>query len=267
MLASVMAACTRPGEAVTADYHLPAESEWRDHGLIFTAGEAGEWDAYLYGGFTATVVKKNGSTFLYYQGASGYRTEPDETVTGRAIGVATSVDGLTFVKAAENPVLTWFPTAEDGEEGATSGAAVMDDAGTVVLFYGANTAINASLVNADGRLARSANGLHFTDEGIVLDHHDRALWAAGDELFPIMAIHDDGQWFVFYLPNGGLAGRHLGVAWGPAPDRLNESSAVRHGLGRIGAWGTAGYAEIGDDLYAVFLNDVARAIIEVRLLQ
>jgi len=34
----------------------------------------GEWDYYLWGGFAFSVIKKDDTYFLYYQGSSDYRT-------------------------------------------------------------------------------------------------------------------------------------------------------------------------------------------------
>ena len=252
--------------SLRADTHLPipVQSDWTDHGLILKAGALGEWDYQLFGGFTATAVKKNGIYYLYYQGARGYRTTGDETVTWRAIGVATSSDGINFIKSSNNPIITWFPN-DNGEEGAVSGGATLDGNGEIVLYYGANTEQSATLVNADGRLATSVEGLNFTDRGVVLDHKDGSVWGSGDELFPIIAFHDAGQWFVYYIPNGTLQRRQLGVAWGNSRDDLTNSSGARSGFRAIPVWGTGGYAKISPQTYALFLNDVTKSKIEVRI--
>jgi hypothetical protein len=245
-------------------FPVPAQSDWTDYGPIFEAGEPGEWDHYLWGGFAGTAVKVGGTYFLYYQGASDYRTSYDETVLWRAIGVATSSDGVSFQKYEHNPVLTWFPS-DNGEEGAVSGSAVLADDGALVLLYGANTEESATLVNADARWAASGDGLSFTDMGIVLDHMDRSIWGSGDELFPIIAIHDLDQWFVYYLPNGTLQARQLGVAWGASLDDLAHSSAVRARGRTVKAWGMGAATKVGDGVYALFLNDVTARTTEVRL--
>lgn len=244
---------------------IPAQSDWVDHGTIFYQGEQGEWDHYLYGGFTNTVVKKDGIYFLYYQGASDYRSEFDETVLWRAIGVATSPDGKNFTKYAGNPVLTWFPN-EEGEEGAVSGGVTLDEDGEIVLFYGANTAVNPTTVNADGRLATSQDGLNFTDQGVVLDHRDGAIWGSGDELFPIMAIQNQGEWLVYYIPNGSFQNGKLGLLKGSTPQQLTESSPVRSGISTIPVWGTGGFAKVGEDIFAIVLNNLREKKIEIRLL-
>jgi hypothetical protein len=244
---------------------VPAQSDWVDYGAILTQGEEGEWDHYLYGGFTSTVVKKDGTFYLYYQGASDYRSAFDETVLWRAIGVATSPDGINFTKYNQNPIVTWFPSNE-GEEGAVSGGVTLGEDGEFVLYYGANTARSSTIVNADGRLATSQDGLKFTDRGVVLDHTDRNVWGFGDELFPIMGLHDQGQWLVYYIPNGTLQRGKLGLAKGDHPDQLIDSSGVRSGMKGISVWGTAGYAKVGEEVYALFLNNVRENKIEVRLM-
>ena len=211
---------------------VPQPEEWTDYGTILTAGEQGEWDRYLYGAFAATAIKKDGVYLLYYQGAGGLR-DADETVTGRAIGVATSLDGINFTKYAGNPIVTWSPTG-NGEEGAVSSGAALED-GKVVLYYGANSEESALKINADARLATSEDGFHFVDEGVVLDHSDGDVWGSGDELFPIIAFTEAGRWYVYYLPNGVLVQRRLGVAWGDAPDQLVHSAIARNELRSISA--------------------------------
>jgi hypothetical protein len=260
-----LSSCSSPSfSPESLNLAIPAQSDWTDHGLIFDRGELGEWDYFLWGAFTGTAVKRNGTFYLYYQGARGYRTSFDETVTWRAIGMASSADGMNFSKSPSNPIITWFPNEEE-EEGATSGAAELTDKGEIILFYGANTALDKTRVNADGRIALSADGVSFVDQGIALDHQDRSLWGSGDELFPIIAIHDGGRWFVYYLPNGRLQSRVLGVAWGSRPDKLTNSSAVRSGLKSVSAWGMGSAAQVGPDLYALFINEVTEQRLEVRL--
>lgn len=231
---------------------LPAPSDWVDHGEIFTAGRANQWDQYLWGGFAATVVVRDGRTFLYYQGADGY-DETEATVTHRAVGVAVSDDGLDFAKFAGNPVLTWSPTGAI-EEGAASAAAFLDPAGSVHLFYGANTAISSSQVNADGRWALSTDGFAFDDGGIALDHADARFWGAGDELFPVIAFRENAMWYVYYIPNGTAGGGKLAVAWGDEPTSLQESASVLASSEHVEAWGPSGWGKVGPSLYAIFVS-------------
>ncbi len=265
----VMGCTAVPSLEAELDYTIPKQSDWVDYGAIFEAGIEGEWDHLLWGGFTGTAVKRDGAYFLYYQGSSEYLGAPDDTVAWRAIGMATSQDGVNFTKYENNPVVTWFPSGYPdgyGEEGATSGGVTLDANGDIILYYGANTAYSPTAVHADGRLAISNDGFDFTDAGAVLKYNDSSIWGSGDELFPIAAIRDADQWIVYYLPNGGGVGRNLGVAWGDAQDNLSNSSAVRSGLASINAWGMAGKAYVGPKTYAIFINWVTDPRTEARLM-
>lgn len=266
LLVAVLVACmpAAPSQYDDLEIAIPAQSDWTDYGSIFEAGQPGEWDLYLWGGFAGTAVKKEGTYYLYYQGASDYRTAYDESVMWRAIGVATSPDGVNFEKYGGNPLLTWFPN-DNVEEGAVSGSAVLNEEGDLVLVYGANTEESATTVNADARRATSTDGFTFTDRGIVLDRTDRSVWASGDELFPIVAIRDEGRWFVYYIPNGVLQRGRLGVAWGTDLHHLDRSSAVRAGGATVRVWGMGGAARVGQGVYALFLNRVVESRTEVRL--
>jgi len=248
-----------PACAPTHAYELaiPHQSDWLECGPIFSAGEEGEWDYYLWGGFASTVVKKDGIFFLYYQGADGY-DDVEHTVTWRSIGVATSRDGINFTKYEQNPVLTWFPR-DNLEEGAVSAGAFLDTTGEIVLYYGANQWAGGSQVNANGRLATTSDGFNLTDHGIILDYLSRSVWGSGDELFPIIGFQDNGQWFTYYIPNGVLQKGKLGVAWGSSRDQLTNSLAARSGLSTISVWGPGSFAKIDSDVYALFLNDVYAA--------
>lgn len=244
---------------------IPSQSDWVDYGPIFAAGDLGEWDYQLFGGFTASAIKKEGVFYLYYQGASGYRTSPDETVTWRAIGVATSPDGINFTKSNNNPVITWFPN-ENGEEGAVSAGTAIDSAGNIVIHYGANTELDESRINADVRAAVSPDGLNFTDMGAVLRHDNPSIWGSGDEIFPIMTIHDHDQWVVYYLPNGIIESGVLGVAWGDQYNNFTKSSRTRSGIFPVKGWGTGSHAEISPNKYALFVNNVRKGTITVYLM-
>jgi hypothetical protein len=236
--------------------YLPMQSDWVDCGKILNSGEEGEWDYYLWGGFAASVVKRDETFYLYYQGADGY-DEAEGTVTWRAIGLATSSDGFNFSKYAGNPVLTWFPKG-NLEEGAVSAGAFLDATGEIVLYYGANTWAGGSSVNADGRLALSADGIHLSDEGIVLYHKDRSVWGAGDELFPVIGFQEGGNWFTYYIPNGTAQKGRLGVAWGNSRDQLPNTAAARTNGLTIPVWGPGSSVRVDQDTYVLFVNDVYR---------
>jgi hypothetical protein len=251
-------------QTLESTIRIPAQTDWVDYGTILEAGREGEWDLYLWGGFAFSVIKKDGTYYLYYQGSSDYRTEFDETVLWRAIGVATSQDGIHFTKYESNPVLTWFPT-QNGEEGAVSSGVTLGEEGKTMLFYGANTQQFLSVVHADVRIAASSDGFSFTDLGVVLERTDGSIWGSGDELFAVDAIYDPGQWIVYYIPNGSPENGKLGVAYGNQYNALTQTSMVTSGGNPISVWGTAGHVKLDQDTYALVLNNVREGRTEVRL--
>jgi len=207
---------------------LPGENDWIECGVVLETGAPGDWDSRFSGASSPSgLLLHDGTYYLYYGGADGLRST-DQGPRHRAIGVATSPDGVRFTKYAQNPVMTHLPT-EWEEEGANSAAMALDDDGRFVMFYGAATMLDRDQINADGRWADSADGFEFTDRGRVLDHTDESLFGYGDELFPLAAYRHEGNWYVFYVVNGGTAYRDVGVAWGPTPDRLTRSALAIDG--------------------------------------
>ncbi len=245
----------KPSQAQVAA--VPAQGDWVDCGPILFEGNEGDWDRYLWGGFAHSFVKKGDTFYLYYQGSLDY-DDAEGTVTWRSIGVATSTDGIRYTRYAGNPVLTWFPNTNI-EEGAVSGGAFVDSSGQIAIYYGANTWAGGSSVSADGRLAVSADGLTFADQGVVLDHTDSALWGAGDEIFPVAGLQENGRWIAYYIPNGTLQKGKLGAAWGSSRDSLTRSAAVRAGLSSIAVWGPTSAVRLGPGEIALFTNDVYAA--------
>ncbi|MCX9085647.1 MAG: hypothetical protein OIN87_12710 [Candidatus Methanoperedens sp.] len=184
-------------------YEVPEQADWIDQGIVIGSGSNGAWDIRL-GGMTSpsTVVKKNGTFFLYYIGADGNRST-DKGPRHRALGVATSTDGINFIKYARNPILNYLPHKNE-EEGIFSAGATLDEQGNIVLYYAALDAGStvSESVNSDVRLAVSSNGFDFKDLGKVISHSDKKVWGYGDELFPIGAFNANGNYSVYYIAKG-----------------------------------------------------------------
>ena len=92
-----------PSEAIQ---FIPGQNDWDTGTLALSSGAEGQWDRYLWGGFANSLIKKGNTFYLYYQGSPSYDNTCD-SVAHRAIGVATSMDGIHWVKSPNNPVITW----------------------------------------------------------------------------------------------------------------------------------------------------------------
>ena len=181
---------------------IPQQADWVDYGTIIEAGGEGEWDYYLWGGFAFSVIKKDDTYLLYYQGSSDYRTEYDETVLWRAIGVATSRDGIHFTKYEEQSDSHMVPKSIWRRGSRILRGDIGTNKGKRSLFYGANTQESPTSVNADVRVASSVDGFNFTDLGIALDRNERFCLGWRRRVVSRDAIYDSGRWIVYYIPNG-----------------------------------------------------------------
>ena len=207
---------------------VPAENDWHEVGPILEAGPEGAWDHHLAGASTpSSVVQRDGWFWLYYGGADGLR-DYDDGPRHRAIGLATSRDGVRFEKVGDAPVVSHRPTGLQ-EEGANSAAVTLAEDGAFVMHYGAATQFLPDQIRADARVARSLDGRLFEDAGVALSHDDPSVYGFGDELFPLASYRHGGSWFVFYVPNGSPQARDLSVAWGPTALDLEHTALVLDG--------------------------------------
>jgi hypothetical protein len=211
---------------------IPALEEWDAGNLAFSHGAEGEWDHILWGGFANSLIKKGDTYYLYYQGSSFY-DEQCESVAHRAIGLATSTDGLNWVKSPNNPVITWSSQGSV-EEGAVGSAAWLGEDGRFYVYYGANTGTGCN-IRANLRLAVSEDGENFQDAGEVLSARDPNVWGFGDELHPVGAYAYAGQWYLYYIPNGVALARRLGLGIGNSSNSFPQSLGLNDSS--VPAWG------------------------------
>lgn len=236
---------------------LPEPGDWTDLGPVLDTGPFGAWDALMEGITPSAIVRRDGRFLLYYVGSHDYIADTANVgPAGRALGVATSDDGLTWTKAASNPVIAYSPT-DNPEEGAVSAGMVVDAGGRLLAYYGANAAERSSaiLVNADVRLATSGDGIDFRDAGRVLRHDDRRAWGGGDELHAVLALRAGSRYFLYYVPNGSREAGRLGYCVGASPTSLDVCGPVRSGSNPVPARGPSSAVPVGDDHWAVFVSN------------
>jgi hypothetical protein len=200
---------------------LPKASDWANQGVAVRQSKSG-WDSHFAGHSPSCVVRKNGTFFLYYIGSSGPRST-DGNPKDRALGVATSRDGITFQKYSGNPIIRHQPH-KNQEEGIISAACTLDDKENIVLYYGAIWAANSTTESVDVyvNLAISNDGLHFVDHGRVASPPMN-----GGENWPFAVLYSAGNttkpsgvWHVWHgkqKPNGLLSGN--------SSETINRSSS------------------------------------------
>jgi hypothetical protein len=204
---------------------LPPAEAWVDQGVVLTGGPPGAWDSHVRDGFgVGSVVKKDGTYFLYYEGSSGFRA--DGGPADRAIGVATSTDGINFVKYSGNPIITHQPSeghVNQEEEGASQARVIIDNTGKFIMFWGAKTAVGPDTVKIDVHVSESTDGYHFTDKGIVIPH---TVDPGEDEVWPLGVLNIyggtsslKGNWHIWYETDG-YGGRKVSLATGDSPTSL-----------------------------------------------
>src|SRR3990172_8707173 len=231
-----------PGQAVFDNFHwhprIPGKYSWSDKTFAITANETlGNWDYLLYGtGNPFSIVKFKGKYFLYYGGAS----DDDGDPLNRAVGVATSEDGINFTKYPDNPIITYG--APDTEEGVASGTCIIVN-NVIHMWYGAIRSTGGSEVDIDVRYRKSIDGYNFTDDTLIFA-------SAGNEYSPLWATYDGTTWSVYIkgpLTAGKGAIRRLS---GSSPTNLPNNDLVTSTT--FGWGGTADY--ISSTRYIVHMD-------------
>jgi len=229
--------------ALPASIQIPKQTDWVERGTVLTLGPSGSWDDNDPGAFTpAAIVKKGGTYFLYYIGSDRPRTT-DGGPAHRALGVATSQDGINFKKYSGNPIITWSPQ-NNQEEGVFSAAATLDSNGDIVLYWSAITADNPTTESVDSflRVSTSKDGFNFNDLGYV-------LLDKGEERGALGTYIAGGKWYVYYFHKS--PGWQLRVMSGSSKTSLSNKSGELIGVrDLLDAKSTL----IGPDKVAVFVQ-------------
>ncbi len=235
------------------DVAIPAASDWTlvtEDALV--PGGPGAWDVRFPHGTPGPVMRVGSTWHLYYVGADGDRPS-DGGPAHRGVGLATapSPEG-PWTKSPANPVIPWEDIENDGddEEGAWRIAGFVDD-GTVLLYVSDLLGSGGS-VNGDIRLYASADGVSFTDEGIVLDHGD-GRFPGDDEMGVLGAWKDGGTYYLYYTAKGGdVPSWSWALAAGPGRNDftrgevLDSSQEYGHGTDPI---------FVSDTTLVVFMGD------------
>lgn len=202
-------------------YSIPTESQFGPAASILTAGV---WDTIFWGGVPGTTLRVGDTYYFYYVGADT-DGDPNYNVLFRAIGLATSSDGVTWTKDAGNPIITYTTSGgTETEEGASNPVVLYADK-VWHMWYGASRATGGDQVDVDIRYRTSADGITWTGDALVYSN-------AGDEYIPVGAFIDSGVYHLYYVgPLTGGAG-NLRHRYGSTPTALDTDELMLSGSWR-----------------------------------
>lgn len=201
---------------------VPAQQEWTDRGTVVSAGVAGDWDAYLGDAVSPCSLVKIGDEYLlYYIGSAGERMGNDPGGRFRSVGVATSADGVEFVKRSDNPVLRYLPTPNgcNAEEEGVLSAHLFPVGSAVQAYFTGMTQKNCAEIQADVYASTSQDGFAFSSPSLVLQGTDPTLWGnnTADDVLLKGAFEVGGDFYALYETRDDF---DLGVAHGAAANEL-----------------------------------------------
>ncbi len=164
----------------------------------------GAWDGVQVS--SPSVVKVGSTYFMYYEGEDSATHTPQ-------IGLATSPDGNTWTKSANNPVLpVGAPGSWDGFE--VRYPVVNYDGLTYRMWYWGKNSLDgaAGQFAAMVGLATSADGIHWTKQASPVFGTD----FGGSGYIPGTVIHTGGQFVMWYVDAFHQVGRATsadGITW------------------------------------------------------
>jgi uncharacterized repeat protein (TIGR01451 family) len=187
---------------------------------VLSVGASGSWDGDDVWG--PAVLEDGGAYAMWYSGHDG--SNPSR------IGLATSSDGVNWIKSASNPVLS--PTESWEANGIQVGSVVLDG-GVYEMWY---TGYDSSWVGGIG-YATSADGVAWVkhDGNPVLDVGAPGSWESGDVMAPTVIV-EGSTYYMWYTGRDDTASRigHAhsgdGVAWVRDPNNPVVD------IGAPGAW-------------------------------
>ena len=178
----------------------------------------GEWDENIE---TAALVRTADGYELYY---SGYLDlDEDGNRPPAALGLATSTDGETFVRASDAPILEPIPGSADGDD--IFSAVPFRDGKALRMVYTAwcvddyhdglpcEGPPGTSLAGA----TRDELGAWTRHDAPVLTARDQPSFMASGVAEPTMLVGDDGWFYLFFTGGLGDEPRMTGVARSQQP--------------------------------------------------
>jgi hypothetical protein len=238
-----------PGRAVfdNLSWHplVPNKGDWSPEVTALTPNSnSNAWDHILWGAASpSTMVKFNGTYFLYYIGAAGDTGDPEYNPVRRSLGVATSSNGINFTKYGSNPIITYTTTGGTAPEEGIGGATAIVVGDTIHMYYAAIRSTGGQVVDLDIRYRKSIDGYNFTNDTLIYS-------SPGDEYSPLGVTYNGSVWSVYIkgpLTSGkGPISRLSGTSPVSLPNKTSVTSTT------FGSGGNANY--ILNNVFAVHFD-------------
>jgi hypothetical protein len=238
-----------PGRALfdNLSWHplVPNKGDWSTATTAINPNPTvGTWDNILWGAASpSTMVKLNGTYFMYYIGAAGDTGDPEYNPIRRSLGVATSSNGVNFTKFGSNPILTYTTTNGTVPEEGVGGATAIVVGNTIHLYYAAIRSTGGEQVDLDIRYRKSTDGYTFTNDTLIYR-------SPGDEYSPLGVTYNGSTWSV-YIKGPLTSGKgQLSRLSGASPTNLPNKTSVS--TTTFGSGGNADY--ISQDVFVLHLD-------------
>ncbi len=186
-----------------------------------------KWDKHLE---TAEVIKSGNEIFMYY---SGYPVESQElgtTVANGEIGLASSIDGITFERIKSEPILT-RGTPDEKDFNALFSPTVIYDNGTYYMLYTGWCIDNCNKPFIGLLGAISSDGINWVkqQEPILFGDQVNLEWVGFTLAEADLVKGPDNKYYLFFTGENGIGVAKSDQPFGPwkvypNPILVNEQS-------------------------------------------
>lgn len=208
-------------KSLIANQHIPhIHLEYRQSQPLINTGKSGEWDSIDV--LNPSVIKFNNTYVNYY---SGYDGQTWKT------GIATSKDGVSWIKLPNNPVL--FPNNADWDTKyiSANGSAIVFNNKIFYAYHGVDSD-NTTRVG----MATSNNISSLIKESKpVLSPGPSGSWDSAAVADPYLFLQD-GILFMYYLGQDKFGIQRLGIA--KSTDGIHWEKSIANPIMDVGAKGT-----------------------------
>jgi len=222
---------------------------WLKHGIVLSPGQAGDWDSSSIG---LGSVLWNGTDYLmWYTGTNGI------TYQGGAVGLATSTDGLNWVKYSGNPVLVPSEIGNDQKYIATPYVITLKL--TYNMWY---TGKSRASPNVNKILyATSFDGVHWSKwpSPVLTPSTNASAWDAGGVYSP--GVIWNGQIFGLWYSGINQTGVVPRIGFSTSPDGGSWTRSAANPIllpGPPGSWDSSGVEQpsviLGQSGYMLFYD-------------